>query len=77
MARCLFRLATGELGSKRGAMAWWGNADPAMRNILNLVGLAVRGEAAAGIACVEAFPIVVDRAEALYARLGEEADSAR
>jgi hypothetical protein len=63
-ARCLYRLATGELGSKPGAMAWWTDRDPVIADVLGLVDPAVRGDPVAGRACVDAFPTVVRRAEA-------------
>jgi len=63
-ARCLYRLATGELGSKPGAMAWWTDRDPVIADVLGLVDPAVRGDPVAGRDCVEAFPTVVRRAEA-------------
>jgi hypothetical protein len=68
-ARCLYRLATGELGSKPDAMAWWTDRDPVAGDILLLVDPAVQGDPVAGQACVEAFPTVVLRAEVLAATL--------
>ena len=69
VARCLYRVATGELGSKPVALAWLSDRDPVLEDILELVDPAVRGDPVAGQACVEAFPTVARRASALLPAL--------
>lgn len=65
ISRCLFRLATGELGTKRAACSWWCKRDPAMCQILTLVEPARRGDFEAAAACIAHFPTVVRHAQRL------------
>lgn len=55
LARCLYRLDTGELGSKRLGLAWWSARDPGVQDLLQVVPLAQRGDPKAGEICRSRF----------------------